>query len=320
MLGLAALVVFSAARQPDPNPLAPRVYLDHALAVMQRKAVTAPSVDWVAVTRKAHRIAADARTPEDTYPAIRYALDRLRRAGDLHATFLYPSEAAAFAQGSPPLQPPAVALVQHRLGRVTLPGLLRPAESRDARRYVTSVLSGIESLQNRYHPCGWIIDLRGDSGGNVYPMLLSVAPIIGEGHLAGFTGRNGFAYWVTYRHGSLSGGGYTVRAPLTVPPFVPSPPVAVLTSQETASAGEFVTVALRGRPQTRSFGAATGGYTTGPRVFRLANGAELFFGIVYYVDRLGLVYRHGVRPDVTVYRDEAAASRWLLSTPACRRK
>ncbi len=312
--------MFSAARQKDLNPLAPGVYLDRALSVMRSKAVTAPAVDWVTVTREARRMAADARTPEDTYPAIRYALDQLRQAGDLHATFLYPSEADAFAQASPPLQPPAVALVQGRLGKVTLPGLIGPSEPRDARRYVTTVLSGIESLQSRYRPCGWIIDLRGDTGGNVYPMLLSIGPIIGEGQVAGFTGRNGFVYWITYRRGTLSGGGYTARAPLIVRPIAPRRPVAVLTSQLTASAGEFVTVAFRGRTQTRSFGAATGGYTTGPRVFRLANGAELFFGISYYVDRLGVVYRHSIRPDVTVYLDEAAASRWLRSTHACTQK
>jgi C-terminal processing protease CtpA/Prc len=317
VLGLAGLVIFSAARQKDPNPLAPGVYLDQALSVMRSKAVIAPAVEWVTVTRRAHRMTADAKTPEDTYPAIQYALDQLRQAGDLHAMFLYPSEARAFAQASPPLQPPAVALVQGRLGKVTLPGLIGPSRSREARGYVTTVLSGIESLQKRYRPCGWIVDLRGDTGGNVYPMLLSIGPIIGEGHVAGFTGRSGFAYWVTYRRGTLSGGGYTARAPLMVPPLASTPPVAVLTSQLTASAGEFVTVAFRGRTQTRSFGAATGGYTTGPRVFRLANGAELFFGISYYVDRLGVIYRHPVQPDMTVYLDEAAATRWLLSTHAC---
>lgn len=100
------------------------------------------------------------------------------------------------------------------------------------------------------------------AGGDMYPMLLGVGPLLGDGPLIGFTGRKGFRYYVSYRDGALSVGGYTDRAPVVVPAFSPAPPVAVLTGPTTASSGEAVTVAFRGRANTRSFGAATGGVTT----------------------------------------------------------
>lgn len=317
VLILGALVMFSASRQ-DRNPLAPRVYLDHALSVMRREAIAAPAVNWVAVIRTAHRMVEHAKTPADTYPAIQYVLDQLHQAGDLHAAFVYPLVAnATGGQGSSQAPTPEVALVRGRLGQVTLPGLLRTPDSPGARRYVATVLAGIKSLQTHYHPCGWIVDLDGDTGGNAYSMLLSIGPIIGDGRLLGLTGRKGFAYWISYHRGAVSGGGPSIQAPVAVPPIAPAPPVAVLTSHDTSSAGEFVTVAFRGRRQTRSFGAATGGYTNAPELYRLADGAELFFGIYSLVDRNGLVYRHAIAPDVTAYLDQSAAAGWLLSTHAC---
>lgn len=300
------------------NPLAPQAYLDHALSLIQSDAVAVPSLNWAAVSRRAHQMAADAKTPEETYPAIQYVLDRLRQAGDGHATFIYPSEAVAGAKAACPLHAPTVSLVGKHLGGVVLPQMMCGDGSVAARSYVATVLSGVKSLESRYHPCGWIIDLQGDLGGNAYAMLLSIGPILGDGRVIGFKGRHGFRRWVSYHDGVVSGGGESMRAHEVVPVITPAPPVALLTSQETISAGEAIEVAFQGRPQTRSFGATTGGYTTGPHLFRLADGAELLFGWSYFVDRRGHVYRHAIAPNVSVFATDDAASRWLLSTQACR--
>jgi len=311
---VAALVIVSAERQP--SPLSPRVYLDQGLSVMQRNDVAAEDVDWATVTRHAQRMAAAAKTPQDTYPAIQYALDQLRRAGDGHASFVYPywTEPAPIPASQPM---PTVTVVHGKLGQVTLPEFQHTFDSAWAQRYLSTVLSGIAALEKRAHPCGWIVDLDGDIGGNGWAMVLSVGPIIGEGRIGGLTGRNGFLGWVSYRNGVISGLGISFPAPIRVPVISPAPPVAVLTSQETASGGEFVAVAFRGRPQTRSIGAPTAGATNGPGLFRLADGARLFLGVNDFVDRNGVVYKHSIRPDIVAYLDQAAASRWLLHTSAC---
>jgi carboxyl-terminal processing protease len=311
---LAAVVGVSAARQPHP-PVG-RVYLDDALSLIRTKAVAAPALNWSEVVARAHEMTGEASEPEDAYAAIRYALDQLRRAGDGHATF-YP---AAVPRGSlPPRNPPlpTVGRVRGRLGEVTLTAFLRPFGSPWGRRYLRTVLSGIAALEQHDPPCGWIVNLAGDYGGNGWAMVLSVGPIIGEGRFAGFTGRRGFLGWASYYEGAVSGLGSSLRAPIAVPTITPAPPVAVLTSEQTASGGELATVAFRGRPQTRSFGTTTYGATNGPALFRLSDGAELVFGINYFVDRRGIVYRHAIAPTVVTRQQEAAAARWLLSTPPC---
>ena len=53
----------------------------------------------------------------------------------------------------------------------------------------------------------------------------------------------------------------------------PMPPVDVLTGPRTASAGEAVAIAFRGRPDTRSFGEPTFGVPTANAPYLLSDGA-----------------------------------------------
>ncbi len=329
---VAAAVAFTAGcggRRASADPLTPSVYLDHALAIMRASDIYSSSVDWPAVTAEAHKLAAQATTASGTYAAIRYAVDALQGAGDLHARFYIEPEwtqvVKATGAAAAPSPPPAVSLVKGRLGAIALPAISSSPTSPNSRTYTQSTLARISSLQARQQPCGWIVDLRNDTGGDMYPMLLSVGPILGAGRLIGFADAKGLRYYVSYKDGTLSGGGYVNRAPLRVADFSPAPAVAVLTGQMTGSSGEVVTVAFRERPNTRSFGSPTMGATNGPLPHRLADGAVLFLGVYYYADRSGTVYEHPIKPDVsfaytaTPSAVEQAAEKWLLSTPACAR-
>ncbi len=54
-----------------------RDYLNTALNIIQSSALMRNSVDWTAVRSKAAALAANAKTPVQTYPAIRYTLSQL---------------------------------------------------------------------------------------------------------------------------------------------------------------------------------------------------------------------------------------------------
>jgi C-terminal processing protease CtpA/Prc len=305
---------------------APGTYLEHALGLIQRQAIYASALDWRAVAGHARKLAVGAKTARGTYPAIRYVVQELHDAGDEHALFLEPALAKQHAPGAGALEapsPPPTVSTLGRVGVVRLPGIGSMPRSANSRRYASAALRAIRRLSASGRLCGWIVDLRNDPGGDMYPMLLSVGPIVGEGRLIGFSGRRGLQQFVSYRRGVLSGDGFTDRAPLVVPDLRPPPPVAVLIGEETASSGEAVAVAFRGRPQTRSFGWPTWGATTAARWNRLADGAELVVGGPYFVDRDGTVYRHGLEPDANVNLLGSgdpylrAATAWLRARAAC---
>jgi C-terminal processing protease CtpA/Prc len=154
--------------------------------------------------------------------------------------------------------------------------------------------------------CGWIVDLRRNEGGNLWPMLAAVRPLLGDG--------SPFAYPTT-----------------TEAPYVlkrRDPAVAVLTSRLTSSSGEMLAIAFRGPPTARSFGEATGGQPTTNSTFPLVDGAVIVLTTGRVSDRTGRSYEGPVEPDEAVAIDwtrfgaaddpvVAAAARWLLAQPAC---
>jgi carboxyl-terminal processing protease len=101
--------------------------------------------------------------------------------------------------------------------------------------------------------------------------------------------------------------------------------VAVLTNRSTASSGEVIVVAFRGRPHTRSFGAATYGVPTGNETMRLSDGAMLVLTTVWFVDRTNARYEGRISPDQFVNERTrsrgdpvlTAATRWLRTQPGC---
>lgn len=95
----------------------------------------------------------------------------------------------------------------------------------------------------------------------------------------------------------------------------------MLISPHTASAGEAVAIALKGRPNTRFFGMPTAGVPTGNRTFRLPDSAEIALTTTIELDRSRVEYDGPIVPDLTVAPDAsssrnadgalAAAQYWL---------
>jgi C-terminal processing protease CtpA/Prc len=102
-------------------------------------------------------------------------------------------------------------------------------------------------------------------------------------------------------------------------------PIAVLTSNRTASAGEVMVIAYSGRPHTRTIGGITFGVPTGVVGFRLVDGAILTLAVSTFKDRAGESYTGNLVQDSIVADTRpsgdgailSAAIDWLESTPDC---
>jgi C-terminal processing protease CtpA/Prc len=119
-----------------------------------------------------------AKTVVDTYPAIRSALIEL---GDYHSRFITPDE-LKWIQTNTAYQKPTGQLLKGRIGYIQLPGFSGSEQA--AAGYATAVQRAIQELDAE-SPCGWIVDLYTDHGGDMWPMLAGIGPVLGEG-VAGY--------------------------------------------------------------------------------------------------------------------------------------
>jgi C-terminal processing protease CtpA/Prc len=150
----------------------------------------------------------------------------------------------------------------------------------------------------------WVVDLRRNHGGNMWPMLAGIGPVLGEGKVGAFLGSSRPDTFWSYQDGKAVLETYElarVQKPYRLKK--PMPPVAVLTSRLTASSGEALVIAFRGRPRTRFLGEPTAGVPTGNEEKRLRDGAALFLYTTLEADRTGKAYEGKIDPDQRVRAD-----------------
>jgi carboxyl-terminal processing protease len=226
---------------------------------------------------------------------------------------------------TPANAPPTGALLDGDIGYVALPGHNGTGLVGDGRDYAGVVQELLAELDGA-GACGWVVDLRLNSGGNAGPMLAGIAPLLGVGAVGGFD-RNGTLNEWRYQPatGAFQVGGFTMgRSPTTHSVRDQEAPVAVLTGPATISAGEFVVIAFRGRAATRSFGAPTGGLSTWLDGTRLSDGAVMIVSNGATADRTGERHDGPIEPDVLVDAGAAtndatlaAALEWLRERQPC---
>jgi len=177
---------------------------------------------------------------------------------------------------------------------------------------------------------GFIVDLRRNTGGSLWPMLAGIGPLAGAGKVGAFVSAHSGADWsYDAELGAAKSGAYELARVAEPYPLRDDLPVAVLAGPLTAGFGEAIAVAFAGRGRTRRFGEGTRGLTTSNTQIPLADGALLVLTVTVHADRTGTRYDDVIPPDEQVAIDWTrfgtpedpvivAACRWLASAASAK--
>ncbi len=157
----------------------------------------------------------------------------------------------------------------------------------------------------------WIVDLRYNSGGNMWPMLAGVAPLLSNGVHGYFVKPDGSkTAWGTYDGRSFLNSQF-ITGIHGAPILDGSVPIAVLSSEQTASSGESLLVAFEGKANIRSFGKPSCGMSTANRPFNLSNGATLNITTATMASKSGKVFGGRIAVDESSIRPVEDAIQWI---------
>jgi carboxyl-terminal processing protease len=322
-----------------------RDYLEAALDTMRQHALFPDQVDWKALRQQSFIRAAGASTAADTYPAIIYACETLRQQQQCGG-FRLPDSASpatirkaqeAEAANAPPERKAILALppspftsrgdpvgrfLKSNAGKtfayLVVPHCYPPfadmAKDKPFLDHWAATLRALVLNAASAHPSGWIVDLRGNGGSNMWAALAGLGPLLGDGPVGFFKDRKGRQEWLYDKDGiavmSLDENGeprevYIQR--LGGPQLaLGDAPVAVLLDNATGGSGEAIAIAFAGRHRERSFGVHTAGATGCCARFPLSDGAVLALNFGVEQDRRGHGYPEGLQPDVLVELNPAA--------------
>lgn len=297
---LAACGGTSSPTSPPPatprelSPLA-RSYLTELLDIMQANSINRNKIDWPAFRQMVVGVEPNAQTIQDLYPRIRAALSLLN---DHHSFYVGPD--STYLRSPPPPgactdpTPPAVQ-VPDGIGYVKV-GSFSGRGSVEA-AFAQTIQDAVREA-DRADLAGWIVDLRNNGGGNMWPMVAGLGPILGDGTAGGFGDPDGGITWWGYRdHASFHDGSALVTVTTPYRLLRPNPRVAVLTNCRVVSSGEALLIGFRARRDARSFGTPTYGLSTANDEFPLTGGGTLILTVSTMTDRTGRMYGSAVAPD-----------------------
>ncbi len=225
-------------------------------------------------------------------------------------------------------QLPSVKALDDRLGSIDLPG--STGTNADEQLFTQTGQRGIRDVDTAGSRCGWILDLRRNTGGFPYSMLAAISVLYGNAELGGTVDVDGNLTKVSTLNGALRVNDITAVAGSVGFPALSQPngPIAILTSSSTASAGELAMVGFAGRPGVRTFGDATFGVPSGNVGRSYPDGSFVAVTNTLDIDRTGRTYSGPLAPDEAVAMDWSlfgtssdpvlvAATRWARAQPAC---
>lgn len=349
-LALFAVVQINQAPPSSTTPqFDPAARVHEAVEIARSHAFRSTSVDWQALEAEMISLSQGAKDTADMLPA--YAA-LTRGLADGHS-FVQPPSAVMTAwherHGDRDFNSAAStereitstfysrSTVEHQdltleSGRsvrvVVVPSFKGNARGLPAEAYATEVFAALAEAPST--TCAYIVDLRGNVGGNFWPMMIGLSPLLGDGPQGlsrGPTGHDSaFARLERGQAISTEGdaqGSIMSRMPAWRPiPRLATAPVAVLVDDATASSGEGVALAFVGRFDTRSFGVRTYGVASANKDFILGDGVKLVLTVSMMVDPLGQTHPAGYSPDVIADASPEqpldAARTWLGSLGKCK--
>lgn len=303
---IAAALAVVAKYGPDFGlylvPPSAERYGKDALATIGKNGIYSGSDEWKSTYEECLKMIENAKSYEDTYPAIKKALSVC---GGKHSMLMTKSESQSTSDSYDEVLP--TVSLNGDIAVIKLPDFLGTAEA--GRKYAKVAEDFIH--ENRDKINGVVLDLRGNTGGDMGPMATAVSSLLPDGELMYYHYRS-YDVPVTLKDGVISNAGTGGKS--LYPDEKLKVPVAILTDGMTASSGETLTLCFRGLENVKTFGAPTAGYTSVNMLYSLYDGAQMYLTVAFDKARTGEIFKEtSIEPDVATDSPLEAALEWLRS-------
>ena len=281
-------------------PPSAETYGKNALSTIDKNGIFAGNDEWKNTYNECLKMIENAKSYDDTYDAIRKALSV---GGGKHSMLMTKSESQDTTESYDEVLP--TVSLDGDIAIIKLPDFLGTAEA--GQKYAKVAEDFIH--ENRDKIKGVVLDLRGNTGGDMGPMATAVSSLLPDGELVYYHYRS-YDVPVTLKNGVVSNAGTGGKS--LYPEEKLNVPVAILTDDMTASSGEALTLCFRGLENTRTFGAPTAGYTSVNMLYNMYDGAQMYLTVAFDKARTGEIFKETpIEPDVATDSPLEAALEWL---------
>lgn len=289
--GLIFLLGSCNNQQPCQLSSVSKKYLEEIITILQTNSINKNKINWIDFKNNILSFAQNSQTIKDTYPAVHYAITRLQ---DNHSYFS-PAIIEKDTQDEKPLPVFKDEIVPSDIGYIRI--LFCMGNKAQTETYIKSVTDKI-SIQNNKNIKGWIIDLRDNFGGNMWPMIVSVGSLLQSGTQGYFFDANNKSTEWYYDKGKAYIDSTLFAENKNIISVYGKNKIAVLINNKTASSGEAMSAIFKGYSNAKLFGAPTFGVSTGCESFSLSDGSRINLATSVFADRNKTKYGGAILPDI----------------------
>lgn len=293
------LVFVLGCSNTNKQTISPRDYLEEVFKIVEEHSINKHVLDFKEIKKSAYKKLNNIDSIEKCYPIVNSILEELK---DNHSRFMTKKQVDKWQSTSKNSSAKELISfncrrINNDIGYINMKGF-SSGDSISIRNYADSLQKQIELIDSKSIK-GWILDLRENRGGNCWPMLSGIGPLLGNGICGYFIDNNKNKSSWFYQDGE-SGVDSLVFASVSYEPYKlinDLNPIAILTGHRTASSGEVIVTAFRSKSNVKSFGQSTGGYSTGNADFTLSDGSIIFLTTTIYADRKQNIFGKEIKPD-----------------------
>lgn len=289
-----------------------RTVIDSVYTLIKTRSLHRDQADWVRVDQQFHTSVDSATSFASALEAFRHVFKAL---DDVHSAIYYGGRGIGYFRSSSSPRDisalidlsrkragkPIGQLLDGNVGYVFVPSYgTHGQESIDkAAQQLRDVVCDLAASATG----GWIIDLRLNEGGNVYPMLSGLGDLLGDGLVARSVSATGVPNmsW-SIQDGVLFLNEYrTTTVNRRCPEARKAERIAVLIGPATLSSGQLTAVAFSGWKRARLFGEPTAdGYATSNQWYQITPTLGLNLSESYFADREGTIHKGIVLPNESI--------------------
>jgi len=301
--------LFAQNKDPDKQT---RQLIKAITKTLKKESIVREKIDWIRLDDNLKSINFSGKHTSDKEKVYSVFINALQNAGDHHSFFL----SKVISDGLNKLNEEEVLSTSKYLGNnigyLKIPYCMTLDAEKDL-KFANTLIKQIQILdENEIDK--WIIDLRDNRGGNRWPMLAGLTPIIGDG-LIGYNVVLNKHIPIIIKKGLIK---YSTLETIQYTTKKPFKKIAVVINGHTGSSGEMVTIAILGFEITKSFGQESGGYTTINSSRDYKDGTQLFLATGYSADKNKKKYFPSIKPDfpmsnkLTEEETIKSVENWLL--------
>lgn len=278
-------------------PPSTKTYVKVAVEKMDILGIYTNSKEWTKTKEETLKNIKPRDTYSDTIPILKKVI---RIAGGKHS---FIDDENTSTQSNMSYIKPKVS-IEHSILILSLPEFT--GNEKEAKDYATILESSLH--KNNYK--GVIVDLRGNKGGDMSPMILGLSPILPDGKLFTYMDKNNNFIPVILKNGKLNSGGTEIK--IDNKEKQENFPIGILIDKSTGSSGELTALSFKGLSNVKYFGSDSAGYTSANQEVCLYDGLRMYITTAFIKDRTNKVYKNtSIIPDMQTKDSKNSAIEWI---------